>query len=360
MNDELRIVVVDDMPDVADSLATFLQMNGHEVRTAYGGQDALRLVEAWQPHCVLLDLGMPEMSGGELARQLRERSARSDGPDRRHRQARGDRRRCRRGAALQPAPAQAAAGRGTHHAAAALGRARRGARDAGQRLPPHRLSGARHPACQRRRMTRKTPTPDVPPDVRKGQAAPPLSREAFRERSSRAFADPAFDAERDAIARAGRDRVAGLRDGRKAPLTAQGRPGLRRPGLRAVGRVARDARRASRGAAGAARSATPLARARDLRLVAQRWHLPRRDVEDVAPRADRAARRCGRRGIEVDLLDLSLLTSEYGARSTLQGLRLDRDAAVPLAVQLLSEPRAAARPTTGWTRSTSAGAPRTA
>jgi two-component system, chemotaxis family, CheB/CheR fusion protein len=73
VDDELRILVVDDVPDVADSLASLLRVNGHLVQTAYGGHEALDLVESFRPDCVLMDLGMPQMSGGELARQLRER-----------------------------------------------------------------------------------------------------------------------------------------------------------------------------------------------------------------------------------------------------------------------------------------------
>jgi CheY-like chemotaxis protein len=72
-DEELRFVVVDDVPDAADSLAMLLRMSGHEVRTAYGGQEALDVVESYQPDCVLLDLAMPKMRGGELARLLRQR-----------------------------------------------------------------------------------------------------------------------------------------------------------------------------------------------------------------------------------------------------------------------------------------------
>ena len=74
MSDEgLRIVVVDDVPDAAESLAMLLRLNGHEVRTAYGGQEALDVVGSYQPDCVLLDLAMPKMRGGDLARRLRQR-----------------------------------------------------------------------------------------------------------------------------------------------------------------------------------------------------------------------------------------------------------------------------------------------
>jgi signal transduction histidine kinase len=68
-----RILVVDDNNDAAESLATFLEHQGHEVRIAYDGEEALASGEAFRPHAVLLDLGMPRMNGYETARQLRRR-----------------------------------------------------------------------------------------------------------------------------------------------------------------------------------------------------------------------------------------------------------------------------------------------
>jgi two-component system CheB/CheR fusion protein len=67
-----RILVVDDNVDSAESLAHFLGMSGHQVRTAYGGPAALELARAYQPEAVLLDIGMPGMDGYELARRLRQ------------------------------------------------------------------------------------------------------------------------------------------------------------------------------------------------------------------------------------------------------------------------------------------------
>lgn len=48
-------------------------MDGYEVRSAHDGAQALRLIEEYQPHCVLLDVLMPEMDGLELVKTLRER-----------------------------------------------------------------------------------------------------------------------------------------------------------------------------------------------------------------------------------------------------------------------------------------------
>ncbi|MEO8038560.1 MAG: ATP-binding protein [Betaproteobacteria bacterium] len=66
-----RILVVDDNQDAADSLAMILAMEGHEVDTVYTPQDALARVPTFQPDVALLDIGLPGMSGYELARRLR-------------------------------------------------------------------------------------------------------------------------------------------------------------------------------------------------------------------------------------------------------------------------------------------------
>jgi PAS domain S-box-containing protein len=70
-----RIIVVDDNHDSADTLAALLGKLGHEVYATYAGQDALDLAEQLQPDLMLVDLGMPGMSGYEVARQVRKRPA---------------------------------------------------------------------------------------------------------------------------------------------------------------------------------------------------------------------------------------------------------------------------------------------
>jgi two-component system, chemotaxis family, CheB/CheR fusion protein len=67
-----RILVVDDNRDVAESLAAILQMDGHEVRVAHDGHDAVALAAAWRPEVTLLDIGLPGMSGHDVARRIRE------------------------------------------------------------------------------------------------------------------------------------------------------------------------------------------------------------------------------------------------------------------------------------------------
>lgn len=72
-DDAVRVLVVDDDHDVAEVLAEILKLNGYEVRIAHDGLVVLALVEEYKPHCVLLDVNLPGMDGGELSRRLRER-----------------------------------------------------------------------------------------------------------------------------------------------------------------------------------------------------------------------------------------------------------------------------------------------
>ena len=71
--DPVKIVVVDDVADVADALSMQLTLVGYRVATAYDAYQAIQMIEANQPHCVLLDIGMPGIDGYELATQLRHR-----------------------------------------------------------------------------------------------------------------------------------------------------------------------------------------------------------------------------------------------------------------------------------------------
>src|SRR5712671_3551825 len=50
-----RVLVVDDVADAADTMATLLELDGYEVRTARDGVQALRVTAEFHPHCVLLD-----------------------------------------------------------------------------------------------------------------------------------------------------------------------------------------------------------------------------------------------------------------------------------------------------------------
>ena len=67
----LRVLVVDDNRDAADSCAMLLELSGHRARTAYNGTQALQLGENLLPHVVLLDIGLPDLNGYEVARRIR-------------------------------------------------------------------------------------------------------------------------------------------------------------------------------------------------------------------------------------------------------------------------------------------------
>lgn len=69
----MRILVVDDNPALAATLATLLKLSGHEPQTALNGTQALELSTSFQPHVVLLDVGLPGMDGFAIARELRRR-----------------------------------------------------------------------------------------------------------------------------------------------------------------------------------------------------------------------------------------------------------------------------------------------
>jgi signal transduction histidine kinase len=67
-----RVLIVDDNRDAADSLATLLKMEGHEVCQVYDGPSALEAARQQRPAIIFLDLGLPGMDGYEVARQLRK------------------------------------------------------------------------------------------------------------------------------------------------------------------------------------------------------------------------------------------------------------------------------------------------
>lgn len=67
-----RVLVVDDNEDAADSLATLLGVMGYEVRTAYDGPEAITAADEFKPEVALLDIGLPRLSGYDIARHVRE------------------------------------------------------------------------------------------------------------------------------------------------------------------------------------------------------------------------------------------------------------------------------------------------
>jgi DNA-binding response OmpR family regulator len=66
-----RVLVVDDNEDAADSLAMLLVVRGDEVRIAYDGEEAVAAQLDFNPEVVLLDIGLPKLSGYDVARAIR-------------------------------------------------------------------------------------------------------------------------------------------------------------------------------------------------------------------------------------------------------------------------------------------------
>lgn len=67
----LRVLIVDDLRDAADSMAVLLKLLGYEVRVAYDGPLAVEVAREFRPDAVLLDLGLPGLSGYEVAQRVR-------------------------------------------------------------------------------------------------------------------------------------------------------------------------------------------------------------------------------------------------------------------------------------------------
>jgi PAS domain S-box-containing protein len=67
-----RVLIADDNQDAAQSLEMLLQMEGHEVTIVHDGKEALAAFNRLQPEVVLLDIGMPELNGYDVARQIRQ------------------------------------------------------------------------------------------------------------------------------------------------------------------------------------------------------------------------------------------------------------------------------------------------
>ncbi len=67
----LRILVVEDNRDTAMTLMTLLAMKGYMVHNAYNGLKAIEVAASFDPDVVLLDIGLPDITGHEVARRIR-------------------------------------------------------------------------------------------------------------------------------------------------------------------------------------------------------------------------------------------------------------------------------------------------
>ena len=71
----LRVLIVDDNEDAAEALATYLSIEGCDARFATGPSQALAMLESFAPEVAILDIGLPEMDGHELAARIRASDA---------------------------------------------------------------------------------------------------------------------------------------------------------------------------------------------------------------------------------------------------------------------------------------------
>jgi len=70
----LRILIVDDNRDSADSLSLMLELMGHDIRTAYDGQEGVDAAGEFRPDMILLDIGLPKLDGYDACRRIREQA----------------------------------------------------------------------------------------------------------------------------------------------------------------------------------------------------------------------------------------------------------------------------------------------
>ena len=66
-----RVLIVDDNIDAAESLGLLVELTGHAVRVVHSGPTALTIAQEFQPSIIVLDIGLPDMDGYEIARRLR-------------------------------------------------------------------------------------------------------------------------------------------------------------------------------------------------------------------------------------------------------------------------------------------------
>jgi DNA-binding response OmpR family regulator len=70
-----RLLIVDDNEDSAELLGIFLEAEGYQVRTAHDGTSALALHESFAPSVAILDIGLPDLDGYEVARRIQAQGA---------------------------------------------------------------------------------------------------------------------------------------------------------------------------------------------------------------------------------------------------------------------------------------------
>lgn len=80
MSEPLRIVIADDEPDTVLTLATLLEQEGHQVYGFGTGREAIAAARMYAADALIVDIQMPDMTGYEIARTVREQAQRSQLP----------------------------------------------------------------------------------------------------------------------------------------------------------------------------------------------------------------------------------------------------------------------------------------
>lgn len=73
--DALRVVLVDDNADILESLAMVIQLLGHQSECCNDGEQGIERIASWKPHLALVDVGLPGISGHDVARAVRSSGA---------------------------------------------------------------------------------------------------------------------------------------------------------------------------------------------------------------------------------------------------------------------------------------------
>jgi CheY-like chemotaxis protein len=74
-NRRLRILVVEDNRDAAESLRILLELMGHDVKVTYSGPEGVAAAAAWDPQVIVCDIGLPGLDGYAVARAVRQAPA---------------------------------------------------------------------------------------------------------------------------------------------------------------------------------------------------------------------------------------------------------------------------------------------
>ena len=74
----IRILLCDDNADAADTLRLLLESEGHDAQVCHSGFACIEKARAWQPHLMLVDIGLPDVSGYAVAKEIRRMPFGSD------------------------------------------------------------------------------------------------------------------------------------------------------------------------------------------------------------------------------------------------------------------------------------------